>query len=136
MKRFRFLLWPFALLALIVIGCQESQGHRFAREAEAFTRQQCPKAVNAAGTILLDSLVYRDGDPGELVYCYTVDVSEEEAADLKRQRELRYQHMRTAIRQSIELKRIKEARLTIVHCYLTPNTDTLLLLSYPYEVYR
>ena len=136
MKRFPLLLLSFALLALMVTGCQESQGHRFAREAEAFTRQQCPKAVNAAGTILLDSLVYREGDPGALVYCYTVNISDEEAAELKRQRELRYQHMRTAIRQSIELKRIKEARLTIVHCYLTPDADTLLLLSYPYEVYR
>ena len=122
-----------ACFFLCLTSCQESKKERFTREAREYTERNCPQRITADGTIILDSLVYDDSNT--MTYYYSV-VSDSSQIELLReeQEELR-KNIRSGIINSVELKHVKEERVTIVHNYRSTLGEEIFNFTFTPEDY-
>lgn len=51
-------MFSLALMALVLVGCQESLEERAAREARELTEKKCPMPIGNAGNLFLDSIAF------------------------------------------------------------------------------
>lgn len=122
------------LVALIAVtsSCQESKRERVERESKRFTERECPKSVSPENNVILDSLVFHDVEGNnDYIYYYTVDADEEGLANLDEHKEEMRSAILTSIRNSVELKGVKEMGLTLVYKYYN-KADGKLVLEYTF----
>ncbi len=124
-KKLTFLLIP--LIGFCIISCQETKNERFAREAKEYTERNCPQRITADGTIVLDSMVFHGEEANEMVYYYSVNTSEEGVQQIIGQKDNLRQSMLSNIRNSVDLKHIKNAGLTLRYVYFSALTEHSIL---------
>lgn len=118
------------LLLLILTSCQESKEKRYARELREYTERNCPQTITPEGTVVLDSLNFshpQDTSPGIVTYFYSVNTDSTGVASLLAQREKLYASLLQAIKDNVDMKKMKDDRLTIRHIYRLAETGTTVL---------
>ncbi len=121
-----------ALLIAVASSCQESKRQRVERESKRFTERECPKSVSPENNVILDSLVFHDIEGNnDYIYYYTIDADEDGLANLEEQKEEMRSAILTSIRNSVELKGVKEMGLTLVYKYYN-KADGKLVLEYKF----
>lgn len=119
MRKNCFLVLSF-LSFLLLPACQESKMERFERETKDFTERNCPKRCDSI--TVLDSLVFHNNGTMDYEYYYTVELTGEQKDLFMREiRNLR-DHCLDGIRNSVDLKNVKEAGLNIVLYYKEKGT--------------
>ena len=112
-------------LMLLGSGCKETLDQRFEREARTFTEKNCPKDIDRYTT--LDSTTY---NPVTKTYAYVFTVKNELDMDSLYTDdvvdELRSTYLKD-IRNSIQMKDMKDAGLTIEHIYRSQKTGKILM---------
>lgn len=117
----------FLLACLLLAGCQESFDERCRREAEDYTRKNCPYEVEAFN--VLDSTTY---DMASRTYCYWYTLSGQldtpEAIQLMKdgEEQLR-ERLRASLINSIELKKCKEEGITFAYIYRSASSGLRVL---------
>ena len=112
------LLWSYTLIAtLFITACQESKPERFEREAKEYTERNCPQRASADGMVILDSLVYHQESPTEIIYYYSIDATGDQTITMQMNKEALRQQLLSSINSSVDLKNIKAAGLTIIYLY-------------------
>lgn len=118
------------MIVTIVSSCQESKMERFEREAKDYTERNCPQKLDSLVT--LDSMVFRNDGTMDFIYYHSVNVSPiVEEAFKTRGEELRKSYL-TSIRNSIDLRNIKDAGLNIVYVYYASDSPSKVLAKFRY----
>lgn len=108
-------------LMVFVTSCQESKRERFEREAREFTKKNCPRP-EFEDIIILDSLVCHNDSNNDYVYYYSVKADSIMLEEMEQQHEQLKENLLKAIRNSVDLRHVKEEGLNIVYAYY--NTET------------
>jgi hypothetical protein len=105
---------------LLLAACQEKKFDRFEREANEYTMRHCPKQMDEL--TVLDSMVFHNDGSLLYKYYYTVQLTEEQRKAfqdiLGNVRDISLK----GVRNSIDLKPMKEAGLTFVYIYRDAET--------------
>lgn len=118
MKR-ALLLMMIAMLLLT--ACQESKRERFEREAREFTAKNCPRA-EWDDLIFLDSLVCPNDGSNTITYYYSIHSDSASMAEIVDKYDDLYTTLLGAVRNSVDLRHVKEEGLNIVYSYNNPDT--------------
>ena len=125
-----------ALLAMLALvsGCKESTDSKFEREATEATQKNCPVEIDRYTT--LDSISY---DRSQKTYSYHFTVKNELDLDSLYTddvvKDLHDTYLKD-IKNSIQMKGLKDAGVTIMHVYRSQQTgDTLMLFRFTKEDY-
>ena len=109
---------------LLLAACQEKKFDRFEREANEYTMRHCPKQMDEL--TVLDSMVFHNDGSLLYKYYYTVQLTEEQRKAfqdiLGDVRDISLK----GVRNSIDLKPMKEAGLTFVYIYRDAETGKRL----------
>ena len=110
-------------LALIVLlsSCQESKRERFEREARECTKKNCPRP-EFEDIIILDSLVCHNDGNNDYVYCYSVKADSIMLEQMEQMHEQLKESLLMAVRNSVDLRHVKEEGLNIVYAYYNAET--------------
>lgn len=128
-------LFPVLLLSVCLMSCQEKLLDRFEREAEEYTARNCPKQMDSITT--LDSIVCRNDGLLNYTYYYTLQLTDEQRKEFSKHKTEIEENTLKAVRNSIELKNVKEAGLNIEYIYLDAETGkTLCHLRFTKEQYK
>lgn len=124
-----------SLLLLTVSSCQEKKLDRLARMASNYTERNCPRRMDEVTT--LDSIVFAPSKSMDYRYCYTLTLTDEQRASfLSMKDDIRDGNLKD-VRNSIELRSIKESRLNISYEYYDASTHKLLAtFTYTPEEYE
>ena len=112
-------------LALSLVSCQESRRDRIEREAREYTEKSCPRA-EFQDIIYLDSLVCRNDSLDNYVYYYSVRADSAMVERMKSGYDESRELLLKGVRNSIDLRYIKEERLNIVYAYYDARTHELI----------
>ena len=113
------------LSLLMLFSCQESKEERLERETREYTQKNCPEKIDEYVT--LDSLVYHNDGSGNYYYYYSVEADSEAVAMLAQHKpELRKEHL-GRIRNSVDMKHIKQMGLSINILYHDHAAHRLIL---------
>mgnify|MGYP007069910442 CR=1 FL=1 len=114
-------------LALIVLvtSCQESKRERFEREAREFTKKNCPRA-EFEDIIIFDSLVCHNDGNNDYVYCYSVKADSIMLEQLEQMHDELKENFLKAVKNSVDLRHVKEEGLNIVYAYYNAETHEML----------
>ncbi|MBO4451757.1 MAG: hypothetical protein J5770_04985 [Bacteroidaceae bacterium] len=118
MKR-ALLLMMIAMLLLT--ACQESKRERFEREAREFTAKNCPRA-EWDDLIFLDSLVCPNDGSNTITYYYSIHSDSASMVEIVDKYDDLYTTLLGAVRNSVDLRHVKEEGLNIVYSYNNPDT--------------
>ena len=108
-------------LMVFVTSCQESKRERFEREAREFTKKNCPRP-EFEYIIILDSLVCHNDSNNDYVYYYSVKADSIMLEEMEQQHEQLKENLLKAIRNSVDLRHVKEEGLNIVYAYYNAET--------------
>lgn len=108
-------------LMVFVTSCQESKRERFEREAREFTKKNCPRP-EFEDIIILDSLVCHNDSNNDYVYYYSVKADSIMLEEMEKQHEQLKENLLKAIRNSVDLRHVKEEGLNIVYAYYNAET--------------
>lgn len=126
---------PVFLFLMCLVSCQEKLLDRFERETEEYTIRNCPKQVDQITT--LDSLVFRNDGSLNYTYYYSVQLTDEQRTEFSKHKANLEENTLKAVRNSIDLKAVKEAGLNIGCTYIDANTGkTLCKLRFTKEQYQ
>lgn len=103
------------LSLLLLVACQEKKLDRFERETREYTERNCPKHVDAI--TVLDSIVFHNDGSLDYIYYYTVTLTDEQRETFIEKLDDIKDGVTKGIRNSIEVKAIKEAGLNFVYVY-------------------
>jgi len=109
------------LTVLVLVSCQENRLDRIEREAREYTVRNCPKPVDEITT--LDSVVFHNDGSQNYTYYYKVMLTEEQHETFKSIIDDIREKTERGVRNSIELKAMKEAGLNFVYVYRDAATD-------------
>lgn len=112
-------------IMMTAMSCQESIGERFEREASEFTKRNCPRA-EFQDIIYLDSLVYHNDGTNDYKYCYSVKADSIMLAEIVNQSDELKARLLQGIRNSVDLRHVKEAGLNIIYAYYNAENDELI----------
>ena len=118
------------VMLLVNSSCQENRRDRIEREAKEYTSKSCPAVQyqDPVLTITLDSLVFHADDPqNNYTYFYSFDGDAEAQANLNAKRDELYQTMLERVRNSVDLRHIKEEGFNIVYAYYKAGTDEKII---------
>ncbi len=120
-------LTPLVLLSLglTLQSCQESKRDRIEREAREYTEKSCPRA-EFQDIIYLDSLVCRNDSLDNYVYYYSVKADSAMVEQMRSGYDAARELLLKGVRNSIDLRHIKEERLNIVYAYYDARTHELI----------
>ncbi|MBR1378610.1 MAG: hypothetical protein IJ557_05700 [Bacteroidaceae bacterium] len=123
LKRTANILTTCLALALIVLlsSCQESKRERFEREAREWTKKNCPRP-EFEDIIILDSLVCHNDGNNDYVYCYSVKADSIMLEQMEQMHEQLKESLLMAVRNSVDLRHVKEEGLNIVYAYYNAET--------------
>lgn len=111
------LAFPALMLTTIALtSCQETREERFEREAREFTQKNCPRA-EFEDIIYLDSLVYHNDGSNNYMHCYSVKGDSAMLAMMDLQHDELFDRLLTAVRNSVDMRHVKEAGLNIMYVY-------------------
>ena len=123
-------------LMVFVTSCQESKRERFEREAREFTKKNCPRP-EFEDIIILDSLVCHNDSNNDYVYYYSVKADSIMLEEMEQQHEQLKENLLKAIRNSVDLRHVKEEGLNIVYAYYNAEThEKLTEFRFTTEDYR
>jgi len=112
---------PIILIYLLIFcSCQEKRLDRFERETAEFTIRNCPKQIDPITT--LDSLVFHNDGSLDYKYYYTVNLTDEQKAEFRKQRTVIEENTLKSLRASIDMKAVKEAGLNVEYIYNDAET--------------
>lgn len=112
----------FMMTALLLLtACQESKRERFEREAREFTAKNCPRA-EWDDLIFLDSLVCPNDGSNTITYYYSIHSDSASMAEIVDKYDDLYTTLLGAVRNSVDLRHVKEEGLNIVYSYNNPDT--------------
>ena len=103
-------------ITIVLLSCQESKEERFEREAREFTQKNCPRA-EFEDLIFLDSLVYHNDGTNDYKHCYSVKGDSAMLAEIDNQHEQLHERLLTAVRNSVDMRHVKDAGLNIMYVY-------------------
>jgi len=106
---------PILLSLLLLAACQEKKLDRFERETREYTERNCPKEVDAI--TVLDSMVFHNDGSLNYIYYYTVTLTDEQRETFKAKLDDIKDGVAKGLRNSIEVKAMKEAGLNFVYVY-------------------
>ena len=107
-------------MLLLLAACQEKKFDRFEREAYEYTVRNCPKQMDEI--TVLDSMVFHNDGSLDYKYYYTVQLDEDQHQALKDILDDLKERTAKNVRNSIELKAMKEAGLNFVYIYRDAQT--------------
>ena len=120
---------------LFMTSCQEKRLDRFERETKEYTIRNCPKQIDEITT--LDSLVFRNDGSLNYSYHYSVKLNEEQRSEFKKKSSDIEESTLKTLRNSIELKAVKEAGLNIECIYVDAQTGkTISKFHFTREQYQ
>jgi hypothetical protein len=123
-----------ASLLITATSCQENRLDRIEREAQEYTIRNCPKPVD--DITVLDSVVFHNDGSLNYTYYYTVTLDEEQREQFASVVSTVREGTVKGVRNSIELKAMKEAGLNFVYIYRSAeNGKTLASFSVLKEDY-
>lgn len=140
--RKRYPLIAFATIAILLLAasCQESKEKKYARELREYTERNCPMPVTPEGVVVLDSLNYshpQGASVGLVTYFYSVNTDSAGVSGLRAQRERLYASLLAAIKDNVDMKKMKDDGLTIRHIYRLADTgDTVLDFRFTAKDYQ
>lgn len=109
-----------ALTLLCLLSCQENKLDRIEREAREYTIRNCPKTVDQI--TVLDSVVFHNDGSMNYTYYYKVTLNDEQRKTFSTiLNDIKEQTIR-GVRNSIELKTMKEAGVNFVYTYRAADT--------------
>ncbi len=111
--------------ALSLVSCQESKRDRIEREAREYTEKSCPRA-EFQDIIYLDSLVCHNDSLDNYVYYYSVRADSVMLERMKSGYDDARRLLLKGVRNSIDLRYIKNERLNIVYAYYDAETHELI----------
>lgn len=115
-------LLSLSLVAILSLtSCQESKRDRIEREAREYTEKNCPRA-ELQDIIYLDSLVCHNDSNDNYVYYYSVKADSVMIEQMKAGYDDARKLLLKGIRNSIDLRYIKEERLNIIYAYYDAAT--------------
>lgn len=122
-RRTAYILTTCLALALIVLvtSCQESKRERFEREAREWTKKNCPRP-EFEDIIILDSLVCHNDGNNDYVYCYSVKADSIMLEQMEQMHDELKENLLKAVRNSVDLRHVKEEGLNIVYAYYNAET--------------
>ena len=128
-----------ALLLLLVgfTSCQEKLMDRFEREAQEFSKKNCPQRYDDGMTIL-DSVTFCKEAEGTFRLYYTIDVTEEQKQEIISNHlpELREMNL-GIIKNSIQYRKMTEAGETFAYEYKDARTGEMVAeFTYKAEDYQ
>ena len=106
---------PILLSLLLLAACQEKKLDRFERETREYTERNCPKQVDAI--TVLDSMVFHNDGSLNYIYYYTVTLTDEQRETFIGKLDDIKDGVAKGLRNSIEVKAMKEAGLNFVYVY-------------------
>lgn len=111
------LLITLAFMALAAACHRETRDEALLREAKTFTQNECPKEVEPFVT--MDSMTYNPAE-STMTYSYTVggELDQDELYDDALQ-ETFYENILRKVKNSIDMRRMKDERLTFVYRYMS-----------------
>ena len=113
------------MLMILVSSCQESKRERFEREAREFTKKNCPRP-EFEDIIILDSLVCHNDSNNNYTYCYSVKADSIMLEEMELKHDELKENLLKAVRNSIDLRHVKEEGLNIVYAYYNAETHEKL----------
>lgn len=124
-----------ATLALCLLSCQEKRMDRFEREAREFTMKHCPQQMDNVTT--LDSMVFLKEGKGNLLFYYTLDVTDEQSVLLQNISSTIENEDLSIVKNSVEMVKYKDLGATISFIYLIASSgDTLARYDFTPEDYQ
>lgn len=94
------------LLCIFLVGCHENLKERAVREAQEFTRKNCPQRLE--GGLQLDSMVFNVND-STLHHYYTISgVADSAAVFVEHKKEIRT-GLKESIHNNVQMRTFKEA---------------------------
>jgi len=115
-----FILLILSLIALT--SCQEKLMDRFEREANEFSKKNCPQRYDDGMTIL-DSVSFSKEGDGEFTLYYSLDINEEQKNELIENHLCDLQDINLGIvKNSIQYRKMKEAGVTFTYKYCDLKT--------------
>ncbi len=122
-------------MLLLLMACQEKKFDRLEREAREYTVRNCPKVIDQITT--LDSIVFHNDGSLDYIYYYNVTLTDELREGFESVREGVREQTLKGLRNSIELKMVKEAGLNIVYVYRDAETGKEIMRnSFTQEDYQ
>ncbi len=131
------LMAGFTLAVMIMFtSCQETKRERFEREAREFTKKNCPRP-EFEDIIILDSLVCQNDSNNNYVYFYSVKADSIMLDEMERKHDELRDNLLKAVRNSVDLRHVKEEGLNIVYAYYNADThEKLTEFCFTTEDYR
>jgi hypothetical protein len=122
-------------MLLLLMACQEKKFDRLEREAREYTVRNCPKVIDQITT--LDSIAFHNDGSLDYIYYYNVTLTDELREGFESVREGVREQTLKGLRNSIELKMVKEAGLNIVYVYRDAETGKEIMRnSFTQEDYQ
>ena len=122
-------------MLLLLTACQEKKFDRLEREAKEYTVRHCPKTMDPI--TVLDSVVFHNDGSLDYIYYYSVTMTDELRENFETVREEVREQTLKGVRNSIELKMVKEAGLNIIYLYRDAETgEEIMRNSYTREDYQ
>jgi len=122
-------------MLLLLMACQEKKFDRLEREAREYTVRNCPKVIDQITT--LDSIVFHNDGSLDYIYYYNVTLTDDLREGFESVREGVREQTLKGLRNSIELKMVKEAGLNIVYVYRDAETGKEIMRnSFTQEDYQ
>ena len=122
-------------MLLLLTACQEKKLDRLEREAKEYTVRHCPKTMDPI--TVLDSVVFHNDGSLDYIYYYSVTMTDELRENFETVREEVREQTLKGVRNSIELKMVKEAGLNIIYLYRDAETgEEIMKNSYTREDYQ
>ncbi len=107
-------------------ACQESIGERLERETQEYTKRNCPQKFDAEGSIILDSLVFHNDGKNEYVYHYSIQHDLALPEIFGKMRDEMQTSLLNGIRNSAELRHIKDEGMTLIYKYYDTSTHKVV----------
>ena len=116
--------WLFFIFTVLLVACQESLEDRCAREAEEYTRKNCP--VKLDNTTTLDSMTFeRATHTIHYYYLMTGTADTEGALDVEKAISL----LKTEVKNSTSLRVYKENKYRFAYTYHSEKDPQKVLLD-------
>lgn len=113
------------LIAVLFTSCQETKPQRLEREARELTERTCPQRITPDGSVILDSIIYHDDGSNAIHYYYQVNTDDEGVLKLQLQKQELEKQLLSTVKNSIDLRHVKEMGVTIVSHFDRIRTDSL-----------
>ncbi|MBR2153190.1 MAG: hypothetical protein IJ901_01035 [Bacteroidaceae bacterium] len=108
------------LMLLLLVSCQEKKFDRFERESIEYTMRHCPKQMDEI--TVLDSMVFHNDGSLDYKYYYSVQLTKDQYEAFQNILGEVKDIALKSIRNSIDLKPMKEAGLNFVYIYRDAKT--------------